>query len=219
LFSGNLKLLELFSVRHVVTSAGSGIEDVVPGFADRYEKVRESVTASTGGSLDVYTAVDPTPYGLVVPAAVRLTDEQAINTILNPEFPPDQLLILSPESDVDLATLSELPPPLESRVEFESWSPGAMRMRILPPASEDAYVVVSENWYPDWKANVDGLEAEVMRGNMTLITVPVSAGAEVVEVSFESADYKLGKLVTLLSLALVVLAIALPRFVRSRVDG
>jgi len=92
-------------------------------------------------------------------------------------------------------------------------------MRLDPPPSDDAYVVVSENWYPDWKATVDGNDVEVIRGNMTLITVPVSAGAEVVQLRFESADYKIGRLVTWLSLLLVVLAAALPRFVRRTADG
>jgi hypothetical protein len=219
LFSGDLKLLELFSVQHVIISPGSGIEEAVPGFAERYRKTQDAVFASSGGQVDLYSANVPPPYGRVVPAAVRLTDEQAINTILNPEFPPDQLLVLSPESDIDLAMLSDLPEPLESSVVFETWEPGAMRLRLAPPPSEDAYVVVSENWYPDWTATVDGNVTNVLRGNMTLITVPVSAGSEVVELKFESSDYKLGRLVTLICLVFVAVAVVSPRFVRSRANG
>ena len=119
----------------------------------------------------------------------------------------------------ELTSLSELPEPLESNVVFETWEPGAMTMRLDPPPSEDAYVVVSENWYPDWKATVDGNDTEVVRGDMTLITVPVSAGAAVVELRFQSADYGIGKLVTWLSLVFVALAVVLPRFVRRTPDG
>jgi hypothetical protein len=197
---------------------GTSIEEV-PGFSEKFRKTQEAVAASGGGTVDVYSTIIPPDYGRVVPGAVRLTDEQAIGTILNPEFPPNQLLILSPDSDIELTALSELPQQLHSRVVFESWEPGAMTMRLDPPPGDDAYVVVSENWYPDWKATVDGDDAEVVRGDMTLITVPVSAGAEVVELKFDSADYRIGKLVTFLSLVLVAVAVSLPRFVRRRADG
>jgi len=219
LFSGDLKLLDLFSVSHVLISPGSSIEEAVPGFAERYEKTLDAVTTSGGGQVDVYSSIVPPPYGRVVPAAVRLTDEQAINTLLNPEFPPEQLLILSPESDIELPSLSDLPAPLASRVVFETWEPGAMRMRLEPPPAEDAFVVVSENWYPDWHATVDGSETAVSRGNMTLITIPVIAGSELVELEFASADYRLGKLITIISLVLVIVVTAVPTVLRRRANG
>ncbi len=219
LFSGDLKLLELYSVRHVIIPPGSGIEQAVPGFEDRYRRAMSGAETSGGGRVDVYTAVERPPYGRLVPAGVRLTDEQAINTILNPEFPPDQLVLLSPESSVDLPALSDLPEPLGNEVVFETWEPGAMRIRIEPPAPQDGFLVVSENWYPDWNSTVDGSEAPVVRGDMTLITVPVAAGSEMVELRFESSAYHRGKTTTFLSLFLVLLAIFGPRLVRRKADG
>jgi hypothetical protein len=219
-FSNRLpKLLDLFAVQHVIVSPSLDLEDAVPGFSELYQRTFTEMATTGGAEVNVYSSVDPPSYGRVVPAAVRLTDEQAVNTILNPEFPPDQLLLLSPESDIDLAALSDLPPPIGARVVFESWEPGAMRMRLKPPPGQDAYLVVSENWYPDWKATVDGTETHVVRGNMTLITVPVSAGAEVVELRFESEDYETGRLVTIVCLVLVALATALPHVARRRVNG
>jgi hypothetical protein len=217
--SALVKLLELFAVQHVVASPNLGLDEAVPQFTERYRKTLTAVTTSAGVQVDVYSAVASPPYGRLVPAAVRLTDEQAINTVLHPDFPPDQLVLLSPESEVDLPALSELPSPLESEVVFEAWEPGAMRLRLSPPASQNAYLVVSENWYPDWHATVDGADATVLRGDVTLITVPVSEAAESVELRFRSTAYRVGKLVTLVSLAIVVLAVALPMFVRRARDG
>ncbi len=63
---------------------------------------------------------------------------------------------------------------------------------------------MAENYYDDWKATVDGVGAQVLRGNVSLITVPVPAGAAEVSLSFESADYRLGRMLTLASLLLAV---------------
>ena len=94
-----------------------------------------------------------------------------------------------------------------------------MKMRIEPPAPIDAYVLVSENWYPDWNATVDGVAASVFRADMSLLSVPVPAGATVVELRFESKAYVVGKTVTFACLFLVLIAAVLPQVWRRRTNG
>ena len=219
LLVSNLKLLELYSVQHVILPPGSGIEEAIPGFVDRYTKSLSAVTTSGGSVVDVYSTPDPPPYARLVPGAVRLTDEQTVNTVLNPEFPPAQLLVLAPESETTLPSLSELPPPLESQISFDSWEAGSMNMRIEPPAPTDAYVLVSENWYPDWIATVDGETTPTFRADMALLSIPVPAGATVVELRFESKPFVVGKTVTFASLFLVLIGLCLPPVLRRRTDG
>jgi uncharacterized membrane protein YfhO len=74
-----------------------------------------------------------------------------------------------------------------------------------PPAA--AYLLVAENWYPDWVGTVDGRPAPVLRGDYSLLTVPVPAGARTVELSFRSKLYELGRTITLGSLAILVIAL------------
>ena len=145
-------------------------------------------------------------------------NEQAIPVIVDPRtgFDPDRVVLLAPEAPIQLGTVSEIPEPLDAGVTVEEWRPGHMRLRITPPAPQDAYVVVSENFYPDWQGRVDGEPAQVMRGNVSLITVPVPAGAESVVLAFASADYRLGKWISLLSLALVAAAMVIPVVRRRR---
>jgi len=63
---------------------------------------------------------------------------------------------------------------------------------------------VSENYYPGWKATVDGREATLGRADYSLIGVALPAGARTIELSFDSAPYHTGKAVTLAALALSV---------------
>jgi uncharacterized membrane protein YfhO len=54
---------------------------------------------------------------------------------------------------------------------------------------------------------VDGRPAPVLRGDYSLLSVPLPAGAKVVELSFRSKLYELGRTITLASLAILVLAL------------
>ncbi|HSR15256.1 MAG TPA: hypothetical protein VLL51_05860, partial [Gemmatimonadales bacterium] len=79
---------------------------------------------------------------------------------------------------------------------------------------------ISENWYPDWIATVDGVPAPVVRGQYSLLTVPVGAGAREVALEFRSRAFERGRLVSLVSLAVALGLLAVPRFrPRGRADG
>ena len=111
---------------------------------------------------------------------------------------------------------AEIPEPLSNEVTFPAWEPGRMTIRIAPPPVEDAYLLVAENWYPDWKATADGAPVPVFRGNQTLITVPVAAGVSEVELRFDSKPYRIGKAVTLITLIIALAAIVTPVILRRK---
>jgi MYXO-CTERM domain-containing protein len=75
--------------------------------------------------------------------------------------------------------------------------------------------VVSENWYPDWRATVDGQAAPVHRGNQALITVALPPGARDVVLEFASPSYQAGKVVSLVAL-LAALALVVAPGIRRR---
>ena len=105
---------------------------------------------------------------------------------------------------------------MASRATVSAWEPGAMTVQLAPAPDHDAYLVVSENWYTDWHATVDGKPTPVLRGDKTLITVPVPRGARVVKLDFASRTYGLGKGVSFASLAVVVLLLGLPLVLKRR---
>lgn len=203
------RLWDLFAVRYVLLSADldlSGRVAAFTGFADAYDTVMAGVLTSNGGRATVFERRDPVRYARLVPAALKVPDEQAIPAIADrrSQLDFDRVVLLDTAAAIDLAPLDTLPEPLAVRVIFETWEPGHMVMRLEPSAPQEGYLVVAENYYYDWKATVDGVAAEVLRGNVSLITVPVPAGAAEVSLSFESADYRLGRMLTLGSLLLAV---------------
>ena len=77
-------------------------------------------------------------------------------------------------------------------------------------------LLVAENWYPDWQATAGGEQVPVLRGNHTMITVPVAAGVSEIELRFDSKPYRIGKVVTLISILVSLAAIVAPVVSRRR---
>ena len=206
----NQTLWDLFAIEYFLLPAGLEGIDSVPG----YNLVRTGELTSAGVPAAVYQRAEPARYGRLVPGAAKVPDDQALAAVLDPRFAPDRLVLLDPDSPVEPAAVGQMPPALESRVVFDSWLPGRMAVRFDPAPSEDAYLLVGENWYPDWHAVVDGRPAPVVRGNVTMLTVPVPAGATEAELWFDAASYRVGKVVTLLSLLACLAAGIVPSVIR-----
>jgi uncharacterized membrane protein YfhO len=78
-----------------------------------------------------------------------------------------------------------------------------MRIALAGQATAPTWLVVSENWYPDWRATIDGQPAAVRRGQFALITVELPPGAREVVLEFRSRTYARGRMITFISLAAV----------------
>ena len=94
-----------------------------------------------------------------------------------------------------------------------------MTIALDPAPPQPSYLLVSENWYPDWRASVDGAPTPVLRGDYALITVPVPAGAKQVALSFHSPEYQTGKAISLASLVVLAAILLLPVAQKRRPDA
>jgi len=82
----------------------------------------------------------------------------------------------------------------------------ASRIAVKTESDKPSVLLLSEIWYPSWKARVDGADAKLMIGNYSLRAVPVPAGKHTVEMTFESDSASRGLLITLATSLVAVLA-------------
>jgi hypothetical protein len=208
----SLHLWDLLAVRYAITPTGSHTLDSIPG----YRRVLDSVPTAGGSRANLLERVDPQPYVRVVPGAVKAQEgSQVIQPLLDPRLDYSRVVLFTPDQAVTLAPIHEQPPPSPARPTVTAWEPGRMTIDLDPAPPAPSYVLVSENWYPDWEATVDGRPAQVLRGDYALITVPVPAGAKQVQLVFRSADYATGRTLSLLSLG-VLAVIGIAPLVRGR---
>jgi uncharacterized membrane protein YfhO len=91
----------------------------------------------------------------------------------------------------------------------KSYQPGRVSIELDAPAPEGSALMVSENWYPGWRALVDGKPVTVGKAAVSLMGIPLPAGARAIEMSFENPAYETGKAVTWGAVALAVLLLGL----------
>ena len=91
---------------------------------------------------------------------------------------------------------------------------GTEKVRIQADSDGQGLLVLGDNYYPGWKATVDGKPAKVERVDYTFRGVRLPPGGHTVELSYEPLSYRIGWIVSLL--ALVGLGAALAVGIRRR---
>jgi hypothetical protein len=85
---------------------------------------------------------------------------------------------------------------------------GEERVDVHTDAGRRALLVLTDSWFPGWKATVDGHDAPIERVDYLIRGVVVPAGAHRVEFRYEPASWRAGWILSLLAL-IGILAAAL----------
>lgn len=147
-----------------------------------YQGARVLSSARTPRGLAAVYAYPGMDKAWVVHAATVIEDDEAaLARILSREFDPAREAILAEPSSLALAGSGGAGG--SGQVTWELNDPDHRRLQVT--TSGPALLVVSENWFPGWVAEVDGEPAEVRRANLTLQAVEIpSAGDHTVTLRF-----------------------------------
>jgi hypothetical protein len=181
-------LLDLAGIRYVVTSRASlpGMERVHAGDANIFENRRAFpryfLVGGVTGARDIEEAAAKIHYGAVDPS----------RTVVVPDSDVFRFGALSqPATSAELGT-----------VELLSWSPNEVRVRTI--ASRPAALVITETYWPDWKAGVDGKAQPLVRADGLFRAVPVPAGSHEIQMKIVPSLLYLGGALSLGGLLLAV---------------
>lgn len=67
-------------------------------------------------------------------------------------------------------------------------------------AQSDAYVLLTDTWYPGWVARVDGVETAIQRGDYIFRVVRVNAGTHEIEFEYRPTTLYVGAVISLVVL-------------------
>jgi hypothetical protein len=191
---GNPNFWRLYNIQYLLANADSlGIPDT--------PKVAGPTTDAAGTpNVSLFKLPVDAPFAWVAPVIVKAGDTPAMNTVLDPRFDVTRAAIFDSTAAVQAETISALPEALALPVQTTRYEPGRISLELAKPAPKGSALVVSENYYPGWSAKVDGASATVGRADVTLIGVPLPAGATKVDLVFESVTYERGKWLTMIAL-------------------
>ena len=199
----NPQIWQLLNVKYLMTNSAD-VGRYFPGA----QWVIGPVRNAAGTSVYLYRLPGENPYAWVTPTFVEADDDAVAATIFNAGFDLRQAALFAPHDQIagpDSAGAAIAGAPAGARV--TSYEPGRVSLELAEGAAEGSALLVSENYYPGWRATVDGKEVPVGRANITLVGVPLTEGARKVELTFDSLTYQRGKLITLLALAVTLFLI------------
>ncbi|MEI6848078.1 MAG: hypothetical protein WCK32_08640 [Chlorobiaceae bacterium] len=127
-------------------------------------------------------------------------DEELFNRLLTDELPPGQAFV-----DASLWTGSRTFSP--ATVTSLDIKPEIMRIKVVAP--RDAFLVVSEIFYPlRWKVKVDGRETSIVKVNGLLRGVIIPAGSREVCFYYDRSVFETGQKVSLFAFVATLLLVA-----------
>ncbi len=179
------KMLRLFNVRWLLS--------VIPL---RSEALRGRTQSAEG--VEVYELADPLPRAFVVgDVTSAASDEEALRYLAGPNFD------VAKEAVVQDATV-ELPADAAPSREVWVTQRSNCRVSLRAKLARPGLLVLSEGYYPGWRASVDGREAPVVRVNVMMRGVALPAGEHEIEFRFRSRSIEVGAALSLAGLASLV---------------
>ena len=168
----------------------------------RGEGARAVSTARTPRGVEAVYAFSGLEKAWVAGTATVLDDDAALAGILSATFDPAREVILAEPASL-------VPDPsVTGDVTWQLNDPDERRLRVT--TTGPAFLVVSENWFPGWVAEVDGEPAEVRRANLTLQAVEIpSAGDHTVTLRFTAPTVRRALRLSIVASAITILLFAL----------
>jgi hypothetical protein len=94
--------------------------------------------------------------------------------------------------------------PVEGAIaDFAEYTLHRVRVRVTTPGP--GLLRLADQWYPDWKAFVDGKPVPILRADHVLRAVVVPAGSHMVDFRYESASVRRGLTLSLVSVGVALL--------------
>ncbi len=148
-------------------------------------------------AVNVYLNRRALPRALVVHRAIAAPDHEAAFAALHAAgFDPATTVVV--EGGEPLAVTS----PGAATIRLATFGLNEIRLNVDTPA--DAYLVLSEVWYPGWRAAVDGQPAPVLRANYAFRAIRLGPGQHQVQLTFTPRSWTAGLAVSGLTLLVLV---------------
>jgi hypothetical protein len=203
----NPNLHDLLAVRYLILPDSQA----VPGF----HAISGRVMTGHGSPGVLYQRDTVPPYVRIVPGAAKLPEDQVVPTVTDPRFPRNAVVLFPDTASVSPEQIRS-PDSTGVRANLADWRPGSMRVALEGTDRRPTYLLVSETWYKDWRARVDGSPAPVHRGDHALLTVVIPPGAKEVTLEFDSPEYARGKAISFAALLVIAGLFVWPVWSRRR---
>ena len=204
-------MLDLLNARHVVTLTDRSAPDALSTpDAELLENMEDAYpTIYEDDRVKVLEHENALPRAWIVHSARQSEPDEILQTLSKGEINPRETALLEKEPP----RLSRPNDASDDRVSVESYRPDRIELDVSTGAS--GLLVLSEIYYPAWKAYVDGEPVSLYRTNYLFRGVPIPEGEHTVELRYESTSLRLGMAISSFT-ALICVSLLVVAAVRRR---
>ena len=200
---------------------------VIKGISEIDDRTRTSVPLTLSdsyrldyiGDVKIYKNEEAFPRAFVVREPVVVADDgEALKMLAAESFQPDRQVVLlkaewPQQPELGLQPTSEAsgtspghhagkPAAEQGSAEIVTYEPS--RVVVNTDLDSAGFLVLTDSYYPGWKAFVDGKESAVLRANYMFRAVALGPGRHVVEFRYVPASLTVGAAISLLTLLALV---------------
>ncbi len=153
------------------------------------------------GNFSVFENPSPLPRAYTVSNAVfAISGEEALKAIAEADFDPRRSLVIEGMPDAEKPT--NLRPNVGIRpARIVRYEPEEILIDVK--STREGYLVLTDNFYPGWRASVDGRTVPIRRANYLFRAIALKPGHHQVRFSYRPWSYRLGAGLTLAGLAAI----------------
>jgi uncharacterized membrane protein YfhO len=149
----------------------------------------------------VYENRDVLPRAFLVHRARVVEDARVLTFMRGVEFDPRREVVLSSGQNFEASAAGVE----DDRVRVVLYQP--TRVEIETDAGAAGYLLLADAWYPGWRARVDGVETPIERADCIFRAVYLSPGAHRVEFEYQPESFRVGTIISLVSLFVLVIVV------------
>lgn len=214
------KSLSLQGVKYLLSDLPIKDPDLVEVFKDPFSRTvdhyayivtPEGVQAKTvpASAVYIYENEKVLPQVTLVGKYQIANGDAVLAKVLSEGFDPREEVLLEEEPARPVSTGSRAE---AGQVEIAKYE--EMLVEIKTKNDQPAFLVLADTYYPGWHAYIDDQETKIYRANYAFRAIEVPAGEHQVVFKFTPTNFKLGAMVSLGSLILVIMGLAITSVVR-----
>ncbi|MFH1630250.1 MAG: YfhO family protein [Pseudomonadota bacterium] len=147
------------------------------------------------------------PYATMVGNSVTKPLEDILPFMGSEDFDPLKMVVFEPEYGIESGSVSS--GTFEASCSVLKYASESISLKTS--ANQAGYLVLSEIFYPGWQATVDGKRVRVLRGNYLFRVIPLDKGEHEVHLYFVSWPFRVGGVISLVTLVICACLLWLPR--------
>ncbi len=155
----------------------------------------------------IFQNPDALPRAFLVHDAHLANDDATLQELTQDTYKPQETLILANGAELH-AGGAQMP---DESAQITTYQPE--RVVVSVHSNADAYLLLTDTWYPGWTARVDGVETPIQRADLIFRAVRVGAGTHQIEFDYHPASFFNGATISIAA-ALILAGITVGQIFR-----